>query len=438
MKFDKLMEIGFKILVCITCIVLVVGFVSCCRFYAVPASAVEIDAGGQAQIDEYLQAYESTQADIDLSWNKDEDGNSSAHLRVYGLQQALLADNWRTYGSMDFSVAPDTVTFSGYGTSGFYRLTVGGALRVCTVYTFPDWSSSNFGNIFISADDYSYSLVCDNPSAAECCCYNDNYNGSLFYEFQVKARITDWSQNVHIGLIGSGIGYSKEDWMGINNGSGTTSKSFDFRGSDRGYNYIPVYNKIEPQYGFPNPLFALGVNYTLPEFTVDTSAPWEYYNDILLPYIREQYPDLPDLDDFLVFPDGYYPEVLPTEPTPPNYEDTENTKIVPIIVGIPIPVDVLDDLGEVIDVLDILADLLPGGGIQFNIDGVTFTFPRDGDSVVINGKQYPLPLPDVEIDGHTINLPDSLHFDCDGIHFTINPDGTIREVKCVTVNINVW
>lgn len=197
--------------------------------------------------------------------------------------------------------------------SGYYRLSSGGDLRMCSVYTFPDWSSSNFGATFISADDYSYYLDCDNPSAAQCCCYNDNYNGSLFYEFQLKSRVSDWSQNVNISLTGSGIGYSRNDWMGFNNGSGTTSRSIDFRGSDRGYNYIPVYNKIEPQYGFPNPLFACGVYSDIPSAQVDTSNVYDYYNDTILPLVKQECPDVPD-NYYYFYGNEYGPAQDPTEP----------------------------------------------------------------------------------------------------------------------------
>lgn len=279
--------------------------------------AVEIGASEQAGIFDYTNAGRQGLINIDFQLDEDEDGNRSKRLKIYALQNFAFSEAFGLYDDMDFSFAPDTVTFGGYGTTGFYRLTAGGALRRCSVFTFPDWSSANFGHVFISADDYTYYLSTNNPSNSECRCYNDNYNGQLFYEFQIRAKFLRWESGSTINLVGSGIGSSISPFMDITDGHMSGEKSLTFRGSDRGELYVPVYNAINPQ-SFPDPLFALGVNYTLPTGTVDTSSPWNYYNNVLLPYMEQEFPGF---DQYFVFPDGYTPE---EPPEPPSTVPTEN------------------------------------------------------------------------------------------------------------------
>lgn len=337
MKFDKIMEIGFRILAGLTALLCIVGFVASCsplRASAVDSTDVIPDTikyyGDRAlyDLDQIEQAIASDVNDgtLDTTTQLYQDTlkvataqniffNSPQFRTLYDVASLGIQEYDKF---LEYLNSHPTTTFSGYGASGFYRLSVGGDLRNCTIITFPDWSSSNFGNIFISADDYSYSLTCDDSSGAQCRCYNDNYNGQLFYEFQFRAKFNTLYQINNISLVGSGIGNSIVNWMYANNGSGSNERGIAFRGTDRGQLYIPVYSSINPQYGFPDPLFACGVNVTIPEDTVDTSEPWDYYNNTLLPELKTNFPDVPD--NYYVFYDGYTPDVPePTEPqTFPN------------------------------------------------------------------------------------------------------------------------
>ena len=56
----------------------------------------------------------------------------------------------------------------------------------------------------------------------------------------------------------------------------------------------------------------LGSYQQIPTATVDTSEPWSYYNNTILPYIHQNYPNVPDT--YLIFPQGYAPAQDPTEP----------------------------------------------------------------------------------------------------------------------------
>ena len=76
--------------------------------------------------------------------------------------------------------------------------------------------------------------------------------------------------------------------------------------------------------------FFLGstISVSLPSDTVTVSKPWEYYNNILLPYLRNSvYNSLSsniDVTQLLVFPDGYYPQDPIEPPTLPNCGMTVN------------------------------------------------------------------------------------------------------------------
>lgn len=272
--------------------------------------AIEIGASEQAGIYDYTNAGQQGLINIDFQLDEDEDGNRSKRLKIYALQNFVFSEAFGLYDNMDFSVAPDTVTFGGYGITGFYRLTAGGALRRCSIYTFPDWSSANFGHVFIYADDYSYSITSDNLSASQCRLWDETFL------FQLQGRVIDQSQNVHIDLVGSGIGASYTPWLVFENGSGTVSKYINIHSTATGS--PPVYSAVDPRYGFPDPLCGLAVNYTLPTGTVDTSEPWNYYNNVLLPYMEQEFPGF---EQYFVFPDGYTPE---EPPEPPSTVPTEN------------------------------------------------------------------------------------------------------------------
>lgn len=56
--------------------------------------------------------------------------------------------------------------------------------------------------------------------------------------------------------------------------------------------------------GYYNPLCGNGWWFEMPEGVIDLETPWVYYNDVFLPYLKSEYPDV-DFTDILVFPDGY-------------------------------------------------------------------------------------------------------------------------------------
>lgn len=68
-------------------------------------------------------------------------------------------------------------------------------------------------------------------------------------------------------------------------------------------------------------MFGNGGDLGLSSETVNKTSPWSYYNNVMLPYIQEHFPDVyNNYSQYLVFPNGYTPAIPdPTEPpTLPN------------------------------------------------------------------------------------------------------------------------
>ena len=417
LKFDRFMEHCFKILCICTAFAIFVGAITSCSS---TVYAAEIDYSEQAGIQDFFDAYASNMAAIDFEFNSDADGNRSTRLQVYSLQKLAYTELFQIYDNMDFSAAPSSVSVSGSGTSGLYQSYQDNQIHAM-FYTPPPTRSITppFSIPLYSSDEFSVSLNGISP--------NWNWSISPYYS-QANDR---YGVSIYIDMyqgMYANPHYTVSDSMGYFN-------TFTYNSSGIAYNdskfmcigraQIPTLTANTlvnaMRYNSNDYIGGVGASVALPSGTVDTITPWDYYNDVLLPDIINNY-DIDNIEEYLVFPDGYTPTVEPTEP---NYEQPGNAHIVPIIIGIPIPIDILDDLGNVLDVLDILADLLPGGGIQFQIDGIDITFPYNDNNVIINGNQYPLPLPDFQIDGHIIDIPDNLHFDFDNVPFVINDDDTV-------------
>lgn len=94
--------------------------------------------------------------------------------------------------------------------------------------------------------------------------------------------------------------------------------------------YFSSSNLLDLSRYFNGYQFFLGsaVSVSLPSGTVNESTPWKYYNNTLLPYLRNNvYNSLSsnvDVTQLLVFPNGYIPGQDPTEPGLPNGGITVN------------------------------------------------------------------------------------------------------------------
>lgn len=302
--------------------IIALAFVSC---EPLRGHAVVIGYDEQAGIYDYLSAGGQNLGAIDFRLDDDSDGNRSVRLQIYGLQSAMLSAQSQIYDNMDFSIAPSAVSVSGSSTSGLYTDSSG------TVKTLSIMPVST-GTI-ISGDGFSYSIgfVDDNNVSRPVTCTPSASGNRVSFTFA-----TDYANRVFPNPTPSGFingtpvtAPDRSYWL---NSEGWLSKwgtlTFSYMFST---NSIPSYTSTSP-YNFtyflstsPNTVMGYAQQIELPPATVDTLTPWDYYNNILLPYIQDEFPDLPDLPDYLIFPDGYQepeqPTTVPVEyPTLPGFD----------------------------------------------------------------------------------------------------------------------
>lgn len=269
-----------------------------------PVGAVEIGVDDQTGIYDYLDSGAQNLQQIDFSLDSDEDGNRSVRLKIYGLQKLALYEQSGIYDNMDFSAAPDSVTVSGSGRSGIY-IDDSGYYQPCTLYTVSGsllqsktlCSSPDFTVVLQSDSDINYTFKSDPGFQGVAYWLAYNYTGRT-YRNTTGTRSGSYSEPNYGGSYVSGLGVQ------IN----TTNQlphlsSMDFTASS-----VTVCGSAQ--------------NISLPTGTIDTQNPWDYYNNVLLPYMEEEFPGF---DDYFVFPDGYTPPEpppqVPTEfPTLPGYD----------------------------------------------------------------------------------------------------------------------
>lgn len=266
-----------------------------------PASAVEIGAGGEAQIEEYLDTAGENLGALDFQFNSDQDGNRNIRVKIFGLQQLAFTAQSGFYGGLDFSAAPDTMTVSGGGGVGFYRHNQNSEPLPATVF------SCRPGEIMAQSEEFSITVRYGIESMnADCVPYSDSVSAGFKY-------------------TGSGY-YSPviyHDSMGFLSDISQSYSIFtnDVRAYTFSQNNIPI---VTPGTRCDLVSFGSGSSLTLPPGTVDSSRPWDYYNNVLLPYMEQEFPGF---DEYFVFPDGYFPQeptepiTIPfLEPTSPNWD----------------------------------------------------------------------------------------------------------------------
>lgn len=402
MKFDKVMDIAYKILAILTCAALVLGIVSCSKSYAIKASAIEISASEQAGIQDYFDAYSNGLAGISIDFSTDEDGNRTRKLEILGLQQLAFREQFKVYDNLDFTLAPDTLSMAGSCSSALYQ--VSGDPNYYVVNLFPvsggkyPWIAATSQHFNLSISLSNYLAQGDFPSVTRYVQYGVNGSTSTGFYFSGSG------QNRHIYMTDKSGFFS--DWE-------LQTQGCQFYISSTS---IPVFT-VGQRLQFGGTIGGFGSTYNLPESDVPTVSPWDYYNDTLLPYIRQNY-NIENIDQYFVFPNGYTPSQDPTEPPSitPGTPGGGVTVIAPVIIGV----------GGIFNIDGVDFDIFAPVKGQLSIDGIDFQFPRDDSSkVYINQTPYTIPLPEIEINGHSISLPDINTIIFDGAEFTINSDGSL-------------
>lgn len=271
-------------------------------------SAIEISVGEQAGIDDYLSTYGENQGLIEVNYRVDEDGNKDAHIAILGLQRVALTEQTKIYDNMNFSIAPSSVSVSGSASTGFYYFD--NVLYTGVLYPRPDNWSVNYGAS-------GYEPVCSTP----------HFTVGITME---PVNGVTYSRGGNGYLIASGgNGMFKFDASAVFqsftiNSSGAQAVWLPSSNAPRYYSSSTLLN-LEDYFWNRKQFISSGASVSLPSGSVNTSRPWDYYNNVLLPYIETNYGDIVDYRDFLVFPDGYEPPAQPSTvpveyPTSPTFD----------------------------------------------------------------------------------------------------------------------
>lgn len=307
---------SYKYIVCATLVG--ASFGACC-FQPIQTKAVDVSVGEQAGIYDYLDAGNTALFNIDFQLNEDSDGNRSKRLQIYALQSAMLSTQTQIYDNMDFSIAPSYVTVSGSSSSGLYRSYIDNEVHAVTLLT----GGNSITSPVASSDEFSLHFVIDSPTDiigyVSSTFSGIDVNYSCIYTRPSATTFTITFPTDSYFTSGYSATYSF--------GAGTSSSNIRLGVSSPD---IPALSATFPWSNYVGKTLratigGYGVSVSLPESMVDTDKPWDYYNNVLLPYIENQFPDVPDLPDFLIFPDGYQEPVQSTTipvvyPTAPSFD----------------------------------------------------------------------------------------------------------------------
>lgn len=415
MKFDKFMEHCFRILsVVLSCCVLVASIVSC--FSPLSASAEIAVPNWVVPIESYTDSYEESIQEIQKEGGYLATVLNDPNISNEAKRQILIGNALQTF---DFKFAvdllahwndngfpnePEEIAVSGSGYAGLYYFD--NVLYTGVLYPRPENWSITYGAS-------GYQPVCSTPHFTVDIIM-EPVNGVSYY-YGGNARI----------YTSGGNGVFKFNASAVFQPYTINGASVDafWRPAETPPRYYSSSALLDLSRYFNGYQFFLGsaVSVSLPSATVNSDGLWEYYNNTLLPYLRNNvYNTLPsniDVNKLLVFPNGYTPSV------PPNYFDP-NVNFNGVGVG---------GLGGIIAGAGAIINVGGVGSVnvfapiqgQINIDGIQFQIPLDGDSIFINKLPYSAPNSSIELGDHIIDLVSKTQFLVDGIEYLLNSDGTI-------------
>ena len=388
-KIDRFMTYAAHVSAVAVASLVVLGAVVSCTD---SVSAAEIS--DTAAIDAYLDASTTRANALDLELSRDSGGDISLKLSVLGLQRQALSAQAGVYENLDFSTAPDSFPVSGSG-GAFLFLDANNVKHTGHIY-----APSGVFDFRSRPAPYDMGTVV----------FSDLFNVHLYNALGSNSgRVTFSSSGVSFGAsaIEGGNGWAAfrfVDTLGYLNTYSYTQNNINIGNT---FNIAQMANNITS--GLPGSQWSFNrsvyfSSYTLPSGDSPTISPWNYYNNVILPYIRQNY-NFTDIDTYLYFPGGYEPQ----EPVvPPGIDVDINAGAGAIIMG----------AGAVIDGIDVFA---PISG-QLTLDGVNFQFTNSGDVYINGGKSD---LQPITIDNHDITFENNNEFSFDNNTIKINADGTI-------------
>lgn len=311
---------------------------------------------------------------------------------VYSAYEAYYHD----YGSDFYNHLPDTISISSSGYTGLYRVQGSSDIHFATFFVDPfTVCTSDIINLNITVNNSNYSKL--NITTF-------SNLGAICFSYSVPT-LGNWSLSDSSGICQSYTSDRGYEFYFLKSGISIPTISNGTRIDTFRSAYVPMMK------------LAGSLHQLVPDSSIEKDTPWNYYNNILLPYMRTNFPDVPD--KYFVFPNGYTPAVTPDIFSPSvNFGGVGVGGLGGIIAG----------AGAIINVggVGAINVFAPIQG-QIRIDGVQLQFPIDlPDSVYVNRNQVSIPTTDpLEIAGHVLDMISNTHFTFDGVDFTINADGTI-------------
>lgn len=327
-----------RFLIALSAFFIALAWVSC---HPVLASAVDIGVGEQTQINNYLDGSAENLNQIDFQLDTDADGKRSIRLKLYTLQRAALDNQSNFYDNIDFSAAPDTGTVSGTASGGLYRSRLDNQLHAVS-----------YNPVSFDTNTFPVSI----PAAYT----SDEFTISLSYpsgQNAVAMKIQPFTDGQKLGysLTSMGAIYgltftaSGGSYFSTYSVSSSPPRQIGFQFTNSTPPTLPV-NLLQNVGGYTS-IAGNSVSVSLPPGNYDSRRPWDYWNNTLLPYIQQEFPDMQEfvLPEYAPLPE---PSTIPTEfPTLPGFDYAmETTSTVDDQVGYqmpeiptkPVPVPVFD------------------------------------------------------------------------------------------------
>lgn len=344
---DKVCEIWYRVCVLLmVCFFVAVVIVSCTE---APVTAKAITEEQRQQYIDYLDAYEKS---FDFL-APPTIASTPEYIVAYAMQKLMLEQmksDLITHNSVF-----DMVHTGGAGFTGFYRSYKDNEVHMVTCFQFHGFPQN--------------------------VAYSDEFNVAIDYKPRADTPITtvlnyqdrsDSGRGGYIAFNARDFEFTIQDYGGyftspvIQEQTGQVTVTWTA-------NQVPL--QVLPKdnlgaFGSPyntNLFFGSNsIDMNIPKWDVDID-PWDYYDDTLLPAIRESYPDIPDTE--LVFPNGYHPAVPdPTEPAtfPSGGLDVDVDIDIDITVIYPTDEDgepITDENGETVTETEIVSDTRPTDAI---------------------------------------------------------------------------
>lgn len=366
------MNILYRAICFITVVFVVAGFCVSCFVEPFKAHADELDilTSVFAYEDEFRESLITVnRAANDAVNDSNISSESKAKIRaVLALQELALRTMPSIYGNPTNPILPDsdTVTFSGTASSGLYKSEIDNQTHIVTLCPPPAVGnySSSLSWTFASSDEFNATLLLtsssdDYPVRVDSTHFND---GSYFPNYY------NGYADIVIAIFRGDLVLQSDSYF-----SGFTHSEYRYGQDIVGFsisneNRVPTLSRnLTFALGNVSSLGASGISATLPNQTVDTEEPWSYYNDYLLPEMRQDYPDVPDI--FFAFPQGYYPAPAPDPTEPPSFPNggINIDKQYNIGINIIFPTDangqpVTDASGETVTETEYITDTNPLDG----------------------------------------------------------------------------